>query len=703
MQLFRCYLSRFAKRVLASLWTGRPLADLDRYLADYELHAAALSFNEWFGQLRPRPIAYDGQAADLKQLAQFAEDLVDDDGRWTDDLADATLLAREAEADLQDRICRLRDAIAAESGPKQAHNALNTLQRRFSEHRDAVTRDPRRWSAQDAGKLQLCASRLRAMSQPPRGLWKVLHRIFRGKITPQRWLSSGQQALLRTQLLPTIRSAAERRFADALQRHLLDLFDRILGRPGHPGIIQTASAALQQYKRLLATVSSSLADQAHTPVRSSNEILLVDDLDMPVDPAGTLRFVEVIEAEVRKSGCRPQQVADLLRHEGLVVRGRTYLPMEWPDLPANRLQARLMKKVEEYLAYQDEHARLNLSRPQTAVEHVATITLDHPSLRHLLLQKAAELVRRSGPYAIFGRIAGASPVVHGYLFCHPEQRMLLQQLLTQCNLANRSHSQSETQRGYELKSPYVATLVQYALAAPGGAQRNLQQALRYTNRVRRDGDIPPLFPEHSYPETRLLEKRPDAIDDARQLLAAAKLAGVVQPLGGPTTSLQLAKHEPRLQYLFVEERTVAEPNSAEFFAEQLKSSDLVNFVRVLFPELPSWLHTAEDLRLEQDAPTVASKLAALGVVQAEPGGLFRIAAIPEDRAVDLPAGLYKRTQGRTIGLTEERFLGQLMENDWLYNTVFWQVADALDQGRISQADVPQFLVQYLHRLEQVAA
>jgi hypothetical protein len=237
--------------------------------------------------------------------------------------------------------------------------------------------------------------------------------------------------------------------------------------------------------------------------------------------------------------------------------------MEWRELPAARVQRQLMKAVAGYLGYQGRHAKLNLSRPQAAVEHVATITLDHPSLRHLLFHKVVELGRRSRPYALFQRIAGADPVVHAYLFCHPKHRLLLQQLLlARCNVTNRSHGEDEPQRGYQLRSPYVATLVQYTLAAPGGAQRDLQQAMRHANRVPKDGDIPPLFPDQSYPEIRLLEHRPDDTDDARQLLAAAKIAGVVLPVNGLTNAMQLAKHEPRLQGLFAEQHTIPEAKPA---------------------------------------------------------------------------------------------------------------------------------------------
>lgn len=49
-------------------------------------------------------------------------------------------------------------------------------------------------------------------------------------------------------------------------------------------------------------------------------------------------------------------------------------------------------------------------------------------------------------------------------------------------------------------------------------------------------------------------------------------------------------------------------------------------------------------------------------------------------------------------LYAEPFLSQLLRNDWLYNTVFWGVADAVDQGRLSAAEAPPFLVQYLNRL-----
>jgi hypothetical protein len=99
-----------------------------------------------------------------------------------------------------------------------------------------------------------------------------------------------------------------------------------------------------------------------------------------------------------------------------------------------------------------------------------------------------------------------------------------------------------------------------------------------------------------------------------------------------------------------------------------------------------------------DTPTVVGKLVDLGVLKRQSGGLFSIAATPQHDAIDLPEGLYERVVNRTVGLVEDAFVGQLMKNDWLYNIVFWQTADAYDRGLLSPEDAPDFMKQYLEAL-----
>lgn len=176
------------------------------------------------------------------------------------------------------------------------------------------------------------------------------------------------------------------------------------------------------------------------------------------------------------------------------------------------------------------------------------------------------------------------------------------------------------------------------------------------------------------------------------------LAAVVLPIDGSKERLQLAKHEPRLQGLFVEQLVRPEPKSAAFFANKIQSEEFVNFVRVLFPRISNWPQTVEDLRLEQDTSIVASKLTALGIISEHPSGLLSMAATPEHGAVELPDDLYKRIVCKTIGLTKDHFVRQLVEDDWLYNTVFWQTADAYDRGLLAPEHAPVFLKQYLDAL-----
>lgn len=166
----------------------------------------------------------------------------------------------------------------------------------------------------------------------------------------------------------------------------------------------------------------------------------------------------------------------------------------------------------------------------------------------------------------------------------------------QCNLVNLGNGHDDADSKYNLRSPYVATLTQYALAAPGGSQPDLHHALRHSNRLRRQATIPPLFAPQDYPEIRLLSERPDDIHDARQLFSAGQKAGLVVPIGHAGDRYQLANHEPRLECLFADAKLAAESRPAAFFQKLLHDSIFVNLVASLFPALRDWRKTDASAR-----------------------------------------------------------------------------------------------------------
>jgi len=274
-------------------------------------------------------------------------------------------------------------------------------------------------------------------------------------------------------------------------------------------------------------------------------------------------------------------------------------------------------------------------------------------------------------------------------------------LLVYANLANRAASGSDVPRTYQVNSPNVVILLQYAIAGPGGAQTDLQRGMREMNRLLARDKITPLFDEnHDLPEVRLLPERPDDdYDDASQLFSAARRAHAVVPVATGNDRYNLLKTEPRLRGLFASDLFDAAWKPAGFFLGQLKTGAFVDFVQAIHPALVDWLSIVQQLRTDFDATRACRQLVEHGILEANPHGLYCIKVLPPASHMRIPYGLYSRRPGPVSGLSADGFVSQLLRNDWLYNTVFWQVVDALDQERICPSDVPTFMVEYLQNLQ----
>jgi len=241
-------------------------------------------------------------------------------------------------------------------------------------------------------------------------------------------------------------------------------------------------------------------------------------------------------------------------------------------------------------------------------------------------------------------------------------------------------------------------LVQYALAGPGGAQVDLQRGMRHANRLLAANKIKPFFDDHIH-EVRLLPIRPDDYQHVQDLFRAAKDARIVVPVGSSSDRFNLLKTEPHLRPLFAPDRFEADWKTTEFFMQQLKTGRFVDYVQAIHPNLVDWLSVVQQLRAEFDPRRVCIALAQHGIVEGNPHGLYRMTKVPLSQHMQIPYGLYSRRPGPVLGLSADEFVAELLRNDWLYNTVFWQLADALDQDRICAGDVPTFVIEYLQALE----
>lgn len=688
----------FLRETLRRLWNSRrpEPSRLRRYLHKAELVESTMSLDEFFDVAAGMP-DFEWTVARLSELQRFAAEYADDEGAWRDlDLEDD---ADDALSELSRRIRLFLNGIQGDYGPEAAEWALQELRDMFRTKQEKLQNELPHWSSNDTDELLDCARRLRGATKPPRWYWKLIA-FFRPDISPRLWLTKAQQSMIERRIVPALARGANLRTEIALADAKLEFFERLIGRPGVEGLLDELLQELRRYKDLIHQLVDSIPPES-SDVKNDNELLLVEDLDSPIDPEQRIRVRDIFFKSAKQAGCTPRGFADLVQREGVIVAGVRRRPTEWLEVEPVELIKSLQKAVYRYLGLRSWNATPNTSQPQTAVDFIGSITLAHPNLRALLERRLPEVAQCSRPYATFQTIAGAAPKRHAFLFCYPTDRKLFEELLlVYANISNPTKGDDDIGQQFRLDSPYVMCLAQFGIACPAGAQVDLQRAARHTNRLLATGRISPLFDDYNeLPEVRLLPYRPEDYEDVKQLFLASKKAQVLVPAGGSSNTFNLLKTEPRLRALFAPERFVPDWKPATFFQKQLKTGAFTDFVQATYPNLVGCHQTVQALRTQLDAEGVADELVAVGVLESNAHGLYRMSKAPPDNHMRVPYGLYRRVGGKIKGLSEEELIAELLRNDWLYNTVFWQVADAFDQRRVSAADVPDFLLEYLQFVE----
>lgn len=245
--------------------------------------------------------------------------------------------------------------------------------------------------------------------------------------------------------MPAILRAAQLRIGIAVRDAKLELYERLLGRPGVPGLFDRMLRELRDYKRLIRRLASSLRPTSASD--HADAILLVESIHDPIDTSERLRVKDVFYEMARRVRATPQGLADLFQREGIVVNGVARRPSEWSDEEPAKLASALVAAARHYLGFRGCDSFPDVEHPQTAVDFIASITLSDPILRPLLERCLPEFSRRSLPYATFRPIAGADPKTLAFLFSHPAQRKTLEDLLlVEANLSNPSSAEPDIVR-----------------------------------------------------------------------------------------------------------------------------------------------------------------------------------------------------------------------------------------------------------------
>ena len=110
----------------------------------------------------------------------------------------------------------------------------------------------------------------------------------------------------------------------------------------------------------------------------------------------------------------------------------------------------------------------------------------------------------------------------------------------------------------------------------------------------------------------------------------------------------------------------------------------------------SWQETAIRLSETADAEEVAESLVALGILEKGQVDQYRMAGVPPADLSSAPSNAYTSRFGDIVGLSKNEFIALMQSDDYFWNVLFWQVADAFMLERIGQADLPSSVVKFFN-------
>jgi hypothetical protein len=698
-RLLAQFKARFVRDAVAHL-AGGGAPSSPPPLEDAGLGPGTVSLDEWFVDYSPPPLSLDGTREGLLRLAESAEDLARDDGSWRDVAAELDRPAVDAVEEVARRIDGLVRRCLAREGPPAARRALEALRHQMAGA--AAANAAAAWTAAQAAELYEHARQLRHLAHPRSWLARVLMRV-RPDAPAWGWLSEGQRAYAERQALPAVTAAAQTRHGAEVVRRKARVYEACLGRPGVAGLLESAEQEVARREQFFQHLAAAPEAAANDYDAQPHEILLAADLDTPLGPGVRRTLGDLFDENAARAGCTPAGLAAVIAHAGLPIDGRVVPPGEWPDLAAGAVREALERLADLYLGAADPDATLDIERPATAVEWLATIHLLHPELRTLLVNVLPVWVRQSRPYAELNAVAGADPNVLTFLYCYEGHRAAWQRLLhAQVTLTTRATGPHDTLPGYAVGHPYAAVLAQFAVALAPGALRDLPAWVREGNRLRQEGEFPPPYDWTAAPELRLLPERVEDYADAEQLFDAAVQAQALVPIGDKPAAYAPAWPDPALDRLFAQHQVEASWRGPEFFARRLRRPEFATLLLTVFPEVRGLRRVLRTLARESSPLHAAEELVRLGVLEARPAELYRLARVPADGAA-LDPELYQSREGQYVGLSRQDFVAALCRDDELYNAVFWRVSDALDAGRVSPRDVPPSLVRVTEQTGFAAA
>jgi hypothetical protein len=565
---------------------------------------------------------------------------------------------------------------AAKKASRNGPEAVNELLDQFRDHlqsQHAQLKSPPAWTSQKTGELQQVANLIRRQ-EGERSVSSVL--LGRVRKAGAKFLGmTPKPAAVNPHLVRKVQGFALLRVAQVRGHYERKLLEHFLGSADSTGLLDDLQRQAREQGSLLAALHGR-PQEGLLPPEQPHEILLVRDLD---DSAGNSTVFQLLHREVKRRGCSPAKLAELLRRRGLRIQGRRYRLNEWGRFAPAVLQRHLAKAVARYLTPALEEA-------------AAELHLLHPAFQERLKNAVASWQARARFYLEIVPLSGVEPQDSWHLYCYPAHRKGWLELLGNMTIVPAQPEENRT-------NAFVAILLQSALALAPAALKRLPAYVQKINEIQRDGKFPVLVDPEACQEIRRLDCRPTDFGDVKELFGAAQNGGVVHPLPtaqGTNPRFALGNPPESLIHRFAPFQLQPQPLPASAVKALLREGSFLHLVEVTFG-IADIRQRAQVFLHEHDDARVAQELCTLGIFQASQGSVchYQIQQLPKTKT--FPQGLYTRHPGPLVGLSEAEFLAALLESDELYSFVACKVLSAFDLNRLTANDLPAFLRAYAER------
>ncbi len=685
-RLVEQFLRLFLLVSLKAVWKGRRLPSIDTILSESGLDPDIIRTDRLLEAYAPASLKWNGTLDDLERLCGEGRDLCEANGAWTASRDMLNSVVDSITESLTEQFAKIRDRLCREVGLRGAEQFLDELRSRLEAVRSRPVLARTMSQHGDCEQLEKELPRVEAIPRSLGMIPRVLSSVRR--TTPvRRWLKPHQENAVRKFLQVATRlkrSRFDMLAADAVSR----LLDSLLGTVDTRGRLLQLENDLKKTKERfeeLKAILSPITRQTPQPGR----IEVVQSVNSFLDDSSLRRVSDCFFELAARAGCRPEILAAELLKRPLRLGEQLVAPHEWSRVEPRLLETALLRRVSRYLGVGSD-VELHPQEPRTAADFLATFDLTHDAVRTQVNRCLPELLERSRPYSGGESVFGVQQNRQVFLYCFADHRSEWVRRLQVLSVV----AEAENVEAYHVAHPFRLLILQYEVAIPIGALASFHRWSATAADNETKDAVKPHIDRHQLTETRFLTLRVRTLEDATQMLNAAKAAKIVVPVG-TRGSLTLAHRDPRLAELFAPSKWRPAEVTAETM-QALVQQDVrcTDFLCRVFSEQPELRHLLDRLLTEESSLRLVQALSAAQVLE-ERAGRWTLKTHFDDRPHDAPRQLIERYPGELLGLSEESLRTLLLSNDLLYSVVFFAIQDAWLSGRLNRQAVPDSIIRYV--------